>query len=154
VEIVPVEKIPESADVPLDNLMQTYAIIQKMVAICVAKHGIGLSAVQVGLPLKLFIANNSPIDDNFGYYLNCEYTPVGATTQESMEGCLSVEGQYLVNRYPKIHVIGKQLVVGDDLKLEDIDKDLEGRLAVVFQHEIDHQKGILISDIGRKMEMW
>jgi peptide deformylase len=38
--------------------------------------------------------------------------------------------------------------------LEDIDKDLEGRLAVVFQHEIDHQKGILISDIGRKMEMW
>ena len=149
-KIVPVDEIPESADVPLDNLMQTYAILQKMVTICKSRQGIGLSAVQVGLPLKMFIVQC------YQFYLNCEYRSIGEETQESMEGCLSVEGRYLVNRYPKIHVKSKQLVMNEKGQpdLVDIDKDIEGHLAIVFQHEIDHQNGILISDIGRKMETW
>ena len=155
-QIVPIEEIPKAEDVPLDNLMKIYKVCLDMEKICL--DGIGLACPQVGIPWKLFIVR---YPDRFEYYINCEYEPLANEKNfQSIEGCLSLKNsdgsfrQFLVERFPKIKVKGKRLKVDDDLILEDIDINFENDYyAIVFQHEIDHSKSILISDIGKEMEI-
>ena len=40
------------------------------------------------------------------------------------------------------------------VKAKDIDETWIELLATIFQHEIDHGKGILISDIGKEIHIW
>jgi peptide deformylase len=175
-KIVPVNEIPAKVqDVPTDKPMELYKLLSQMQKVC-ESGGAGLSAVQVGIPLKLFLVNNykwtpeaqkiGRPENNFEYYLNCEYEPIldakaiGGNKHESIEGCLSLKNpdgssrQFLVNRYVGVRIKGKQLVTDPDLAILDIDKEVDGYIAIVFQHEIDHQSGILISEIGQEMEMW
>lgn len=169
-EIVPTEKIPpkeEIKDVPTDNLMQIYKVCLEMENICRRFQGIGLSAVQVGIPWKLFIVRYSPLtpQEYFGYYINCDYAPLVDVNQkhmQSVEGCLSLRKkngssrQFIVDRYPKIKVVGKVLKAGDKLSLEDINQNFDDPkdiYTVVMQHECDHNLGILISHVGIEMEM-
>ena len=47
---------------------------------------------------------------------------------------------------------GQELkATGSTLHLEPVDQIFEGFEAVVYQHEIEHQRGILISDVGEEM---
>jgi peptide deformylase len=50
---------------------------------------------------------------------------------------------------------GKQLRVSGTpyLVLDDINREENNLMAIVFQHEIDHGKQILISDIGKEIEL-
>lgn len=161
-KIVPVHEIPKAEDVPLDRLMPIYKTCLDLQDACEMGGGVGLSAVQVGIPWKLFVVK---LDDGFSYFLNCEYQPLvdpRLRTLQSIEGCLSLKNDdgesrsFLVNRYPSIKVLGKRLVVGEYPSVHDIDLRLnDDRLTIIFQHEIDHQFGIdrLISNIGEEMEI-
>lgn len=156
-KIVPVDQIPKGEDVPLDNLVAVFRVCTAMEKICIDKKGAGLSAVQVGIPWKLFLIS---CDDHHEYYLNCEYEGL-APKRKSIEGCLSLRNSkgelryFDLERFAKVRIRGKQLKIGDQpsLYVEDVDREIEGFQAVVFQHEIDHQNGILISDIGREIEI-
>jgi peptide deformylase len=159
-QIIPVEEIPKAEDVPLDNLMKIYKVCLDMEKVC--KEGVGISAVQVGIPWKLFLVRYY---DHFEYYINCEYEPLVDVNQkhfQSIEGCLSLRNkdgsfrQFLVERFPKIKVKGKRLRVNNDLTLEDIDINFENdKYAIILQHEIDHFLGVegLISNIGKEIEI-
>ena len=59
-----------------------------------------------------------------------------------------------MSRFDKVRVRGWQLMSYDKLALEPIDKIVEGYEGIVFQHEIDHQFGIVIADIGREVTIW
>jgi peptide deformylase len=156
-DIVPVNEIPKNLENTPTNLMELFKVFQKMENLCDKEKGIGLSAVQVGIPWRLFVVNHNP---GYGHYVDCEYVGTG-DKQDSVEGCLSIRNEdgsfitYLVQRYPKIKVTGKKLEDdGDKLVLVDVeetmDVDSSGIYPIVFQHEIDHQNGILISDTGKE----
>lgn len=160
VEVNEIPKVGEVVDVPTDNLVEVYKVCQQMEEICNEANGIGLSAVQVGIPWKLFLVKN-PIDDSYGYYINCEYIPKGPEKIISTEGCLSLVGDddsprlFVVERLKSITVKGHKLSDKGGLSLEPFEKDYEMSFEnVVFQHEIDHQLGILISDIGKEFLIW
>ena len=92
--------------------------------------------------------------------VNCEYKPIGEEKAVSIEGCLSLRNndgdfrRYKLDRFCKIRVTGKRLIVGDDLRLEEVDFTEEDNIyCVVCQHEIDHHRGILISDVGEEISL-
>lgn len=158
--IVPVADIPQAVDTPVDNLLSVFRIITQMEQLCTSQNGIGLSAVQVGIPWKLFIVQRGI---GYEYYINCEYNGIGEK-QKSIEGCLSlrdIQGnlrRFEVERYSSIAVKGKQLKISSDspsLVLEDVDRMEQDLYAVVFQHEIDHFFGRekMIDIIGTEIEL-
>lgn len=128
-----------------------------MEQICTAQNGIGLSAVQVGIPWKLFIVQRGA---GYEYYIDCEYNGTGCKGK-SIEGCLSLRDaqghlrRFEVERHETVTVTGKRLKISDSpsLVLEDVNQTEKGLYAVVFAHEIDHQNDILISDIGTEVEL-
>lgn len=161
-EIVPLTSIPLGKEVDIKNLsslLQTFSELEK---VCKRENGIGLSAVQIGLPLNLFVVKfdyNSKFGPfgKFGYFLNCKYEPIGEDFVKSTEGCLSIRDNgklkfFELERHKTIRLIGKRFFVKKDVFLSDIDVILEyNSEGIVFQHEIDHQNGILISDRGRNV---
>jgi len=156
-KIVPIHEIPIAEETPTDNLLAVFRVITQMEKICIDNKGIGLSAVQIGIPWKLFIIQRNA---EFEYYLNCEYIGQGEKGK-SIEGCLSIKSeqgkirQFELERFSAILVKGKRLKASDSpsLVLEDISEVEQGLMAVVFQHEIDHQRQILICDIGKEIQL-
>lgn len=154
-------------DVPLSDPAQVYKTCLAMEVLCEAAEGVGLAAVQVGVPWKLFVLKSDggcPFVPNkqYGYFVNCDYEPLTEEQVVSLEGCLSVrspEGQlrlFQVNRYTKIHLFGLRLMINDSI-IDFVPVDAEvgfRQQGVVFQHEIDHQKGKLISDGGKEIFLW
>lgn len=154
----------EIIDTPLDNPLKLLTTCIKMQELCEKENGVGLSAVQVGLPWKLFVIKALPgssfeTPNRYGYFINCEYEPLTIAKKIiSTEGCLSIRAekgqirQFAVERYDNIRVFGKKMIVyqGVDIKDTSFGCGIIGQ-AIVFQHEIDHQKPILISDIGKEI---
>ena len=165
-QIVPVEQIPsveQTVDVPMDDPKKVLEVCNEMVAVCEAQNGIGLSAVQVGLPWKLFIVKGDgscPFipKDTFSYFLNCDYKPTNTNRVVSVEGCLSLRSEdgrlrtFRVNRWAQIRITGYRLVTDPELSFLHIDAVVDCfQEGIVFQHEADHHKGVLISDIGQEI---
>jgi peptide deformylase len=159
-EIVPISKIPGASDIqdaPIDRPMDVYKVCQDMDLLCKQHNGIGLSAVQVGVPWRLFLVRRNGGTE---FYANCKYEPDGVNRINTVEGCLSLRdatGQlrsFRVPRYSKVVVKGLKL--NPDVPcFEEIEMVLENDFyRVVFQHEIDHQNQILISQIGQEIIVW
>lgn len=156
--LVSLELIPKAEPVPLDNLLDIFKIAVSMENLCQKESGIGLSAVQCGIPWSFFVVNRN---DQYEYYLNCEYVGLGEKVK-SIEGCLSLRNKsgelrrFEVDRFNKVNILGKELkVVDGKLVLFDVDKTEEDLYAVVFQHEIDHnfKREKMIDKIGKELEL-
>jgi len=155
-KIVPVESIPKKIeDTPLNNLNKIFITGKKMESLCVEKNGIGLSACQVGIPWKFFIYKE---DKKFHYMVNCDYACLNDEKFIGLEGCLSLldsngnSRRFRVPRYKEIEVSGHELIFDEKLCIAEIKKSFKFALeSVILKHEIDHQKGILISDIGQEV---
>lgn len=167
--IVPIESIPtvdQIKDVDLADPLAIYKLCLRMEMVCEEAGGIGLSAVQIGEPLKLFVVkgNNSRFTapKQYGYFANCRYEPIGDERVISLEGCLSIrnaEGElrhFEVERPKAIRLIGQRLVYrSGKLEFSPIDTELTLHdQSIVFCHEIDHHLGVLISDIGKEVFVW
>ena len=103
-----------------------------------------LAAVQVDILKRLVIIRNDFDDktnDEFIALINPEIVKYEGEIVEDFEGCLSVNHIYgKVPRYSKVRV--KALALnGQEIKLK-----VEGFLARVLQHEIDHTNGIVFID--------
>jgi peptide deformylase len=108
-------------------------LVKGMAILMLDSDGIGLAAPQVGLNKRIFIMGNL---DKLIVCINPEIVS-GEGEIKDQEGCLSFPGLWLkVNRYEKIKV--KYY----NSKAEQIEIDLEGLAARVFQHEYDHLDGI------------
>ena len=151
--VPPEEAKIKAQDTPTDNLSELYILCKKLEDLSEANDGVGLAASQVGIRWRLFVVKN--LSKKYDYYLNCNYEGKGEKGI-SVEGCLSLKGKkYKLERFAKIRFFGKQLVAKSrDFKLIDIDKDVEGLFAVIFQHECDHSAGIIISDLGEEIELY
>jgi peptide deformylase len=155
--IVPAADIPKASNCPTDNLLQVYKICLGMEQVCTENSGVGLSAVQVGVPWKLYIVRDG---SGYRYFVDCEYKGAGDKF-DSLEGCLSLKNvdgssrHFIVSRFRKVVVSGKELVFVDSkLALKEIDLEFGNLAAVIHQHEIDHHNDILISEIGKEYLIW
>jgi peptide deformylase len=111
--------------------------------------GIGLAAIQVGVPKRVIVIDLSRDDEkkNPLYFVNPEIITNSDNKATYEEGCLSVPGQFAeINRPDKCKV--KYLDFDGDEKI----LDAEGLLATCIQHEIDHLEGILFIDYLSKLK--
>jgi len=121
------------------------AFAEQMLETMRQANGVGLAAPQVGVLQRFFVAelpedeeNNQPAET---YILFNPEIVKGRGELIGYEGCLSIPG-YIgeVAREEQITVKGLN-EKGKPVRLK-----LEGYLARVFQHEIDHLDGILYTD--------
>jgi peptide deformylase len=110
--------------------------------------GIGLAAIQVGVPKRILVIDlqepaeegGEPVKDP-RVFINPEILDSSDQEVPYTEGCLSVPDQYAeVDRPDRIRA--RWL----DEKGEQHEADIEGLLATCLQHEMDHLEGILFID--------
>ena len=106
--------------------------------------GVALAAIQIDLPLRIVVIRNdfdNKQDRTFKVFINPEVVKLEGKLIEDFEGCLSIQDVYgKVPRYERVKV--KAL----DYNGRPIRATADGFLARVFQHEIDHTKGIMFID--------
>src|SRR5437867_6873675 len=125
----------------MDSSIQ--ALIDDMIETMRTAEGIGLAAPQVGVLLRVIVAEYQEEEDeepNQTVLINPEIT---AKEGEWMaeEGCLSIPGYVgTVPRAEKVTVKGKTRA-GKDVRIK-----ADGILAHILQHEIDHLDGVLYID--------
>ncbi|MEX0587343.1 MAG: peptide deformylase [Patescibacteria group bacterium] len=107
-------------------------------------EGVGLSANQVGLDLRLAIVRLNPEEQDSAPHLmtivNPRIVSRSSAGAKEYEGCLSVP-----NQYGEVERAETVTVQFQDLKGETLTIKAEGFLARIFQHEIDHLDGKLIT---------
>lgn len=114
-------------------------LLRNMRRIMREANGIGLSANQIGLPYRMFIAE-VPGKDGVKFYgiFNPEIEKVEKEKVVMEEGCLSVPGIYGDVERP-----ARLTLRGQDRRGKPLRIKAWGLLARVFQHEVDHLDGKL-----------
>jgi peptide deformylase len=119
------------------------ALMDDMLETMYAAPGIGLAAIQIGVPRRVVVMDLAKNDEPRApqFFINPEI--VGTSEEESVyeEGCLSLPDYYEdVTRPAKVRV--RYL----DRDGESREVEAEGLLATCLQHEIDHLDGKLFID--------
>ena len=126
-------------------------LIDDMVETLRDAPGVGLAAPQVDVPLRVIIIEFGDEEDDsvppkLYTIVNPEITRHSQETVLGTEGCLSVPNLIGdVERYEGITVKGLNRW-GKPMKIK-----AKGWLARIFQHEIDHLKGIIFTDIATQI---
>ena len=134
-----VEKIDEDLKKLMDDMLETMY----------AAPGIGLAAIQVGIPKRVIVLDIAQKDGprNPMFFINPEITERSKNNLTYEEGCLSVPGQFAeIDRPDKCRI--KYL----DYHGQPKEIKAEGMLATCIQHEIDHLEGILFIDYLSKLK--
>lgn len=100
--------------------------------------GIGLAANQIGIHQSFFVAD---IDGKFYAIFNPEITKQSKATEVLEQGCLSVPDERIEVERPSQIVLKGYNRNGKRIKIR-----AWGMLAHIFQHEVDHLNGKLITD--------
>ena len=123
-------------------------LIDDMFATMYAAPGIGLAAIQVGVPMRLLVIDLQEPEEEGGepvrdprLFINPEILETSEITVPYQEGCLSVPDQYAEVLRPD-RVRARWMDRDGSLREEWID----GLLATCLQHEIDHLNGVLFID--------
>jgi len=138
----PVESVDDEVRRFLDNMLETMY----------EAPGIGLAAVQVGLPRRLVTIDvakreDENADPNPLFLINPEILWRSDERSVHEEGCLSIPEYYAeVDRPASVRV----RYLDRDGKLQEIEAD--SILAVCLQHEIDHLDGVLFIDHLSKLK--
>ena len=144
----------DKVDIELQKLMDD------MLETMYAARGIGLAAIQIGVPKRVIVLDIGERDKskstkeekeekrkNPMYFVNPEIITKSTNNSTYEEGCLSVPGQFAeIDRPDKCHV--KYL----DYYGQPKEIKAEGMLATCIQHEIDHLEGILFIDYLSKLK--
>jgi len=110
-----------------------------MVEFMVSSGGIGLSANQVGLNIKVFVMGDSV--ENSTMCINPTVLQYTKDTQDDIEGCLSFPNVFVKVKRPK-----EILARFYDENLEEKVVKIEGYSAKCYLHELDHLLGITMKD--------
>jgi len=138
------------------------ALVADMFDTMYAANGIGLAAIQIGVPHRLLVIDLQPDDteaepepcDHDGHhhhhqptkkeprvFVNPEILDPSADVKSYQEGCLSVPDIYAdVDRPARCRVRWQDL----DGALHE--EEMDGVMAVCIQHEMDHLNGVLFID--------
>ena len=145
-----VEGVDENLQKLMDDMLETMY----------AAPGIGLAAIQIGVPKRVIILDVEWRDKSENtneeeqkerkkpmYFVNPEIISKSTNNSTYEEGCLSVPGQFAeIDRPDKCHI--KYL----DYHGQPKELMAEGMLATCIQHEMDHLEGILFIDYLSKLK--
>ncbi len=135
----PVERVGEEEQRLMDDMLETMY----------AANGIGLAAIQIGIPKRIIVMDISKNENEKQprYFVNPVIKNKDETKSTYEEGCLSVPNQFAEIDRPK------------NCEVEYLDYDgkkkilkAEGLLATCIQHEMDHLEGILFIDYLSKLK--
>jgi peptide deformylase len=113
--------------------------LERMYATMYDDDGIGLSANQVGVEQRFFIADFSLHDKNMHREIFINPEIIASEGQDFLEeGCLSIPGIH-----EKVERATKITLRYENRQRETLEKTFTGFPARVIQHEIDHLNGIL-----------
>ena len=136
---LPVDSVDKDLQILMDDMLETMY----------AAPGIGLAAIQVGIPKRVIVLDIEQKEGNKKplFFVNPEIIQKSKNLSTYEEGCLSVPGQFAeINRPDKCHI--KYL----DYYGEKKEINAEGMLATCIQHEMDHLEGILFIDYLSKLK--
>ena len=123
-------------DSQIDELAEKYNL----------RPGMGMAAIQLGVPKRYFVVVNEYEEGKFETYILINPKIISNSTEqiyvETGEGCLSVNREVdgIVPRYARV------TVEAYDEKGNKINVRAREELSVAFQHEIDHLNGIMFTD--------
>jgi peptide deformylase len=131
------------------------ALIADMFETMYDAPGIGLAAIQVGVPKRVLVIDlQEPVEEGSDevvraprVFINPEILEQSDETKPYNEGCLSVPDQYAEVQRPAV-IRAKWL----DEQGKAHEETLDGLLAVCLQHEMDHLEGILFIDHLSKLK--
>ena len=135
----PVEKVGIDEQKLMDDMLETMY----------AANGIGLAAIQIGVPKRIIVMDISK-DENKKeprYFVNPIIKNKDKNKSTYEEGCLSVPNQFAEIDRPKKCDIEYLDYYGEKKFLS-----AEGLLATCIQHEMDHLEGILFIDYLSKLK--
>ena len=135
----PVEKVTKDEQKLMDDMLDTMY----------AANGIGLAAIQIGVPKRIIVMDLSkdPNKKEPRYFVNPiikNKDPEKATYEE---GCLSVPNQFAEIDRPATCEVEYLDYSGEKKLLK-----ATGLLATCIQHEMDHLEGILFIDYLSKLK--
>jgi peptide deformylase len=114
-------------------------LLAGMFEILTSHKGVGLAAIQVGVPRRLFITSIG--DDTPRVFINPSVIETSEEVTDYEEGCLSMPGAWGQIMRPKMVRIQAWNEKGRPFTI-----DAGGILARVVQHEYDHLDGVLFID--------
>lgn len=123
-------------DSQIDELAEKYNL----------RPGMGMAAIQLGVPKRYFVVVNEIDEGEFETYILVNPKIISNSTEkiyvEMGEGCLSVnrEVEGIVPRYARV------TVEAYDENGNKIHVRAREELAIAFQHELDHLNGIMFTD--------
>ncbi len=135
----PVDKVDDEIRKLMDDMLETMY----------NAPGIGLAAIQVGVPKRIIVLDISkdPEKKEPMYFVNPEVVLTSKNDVTYEEGCLSVPGQFAEVDRPDSCIVKYLDYSGNYKELK-----AEGLLATCIQHEIDHLEGILFIDYLSKLK--
>ena len=135
-----------------DDALQ--ALIDDMFETMYDAPGIGLAAIQVGVPKRLLVMDLQEKNEETGVtireprvFINPEILKTSEEMSVYNEGCLSVPDQYADVERPK--TVRARWLDRDGKRHE---QELDEMLATCLQHEMDHLEGILFIDHLSKLK--
>lgn len=129
----PVETVDDELRALMDDMLETMY----------AAPGIGLAAIQVGVPKRVIVMDLARPDEpkQPRYFVNPEILWASEETAPYEEGCLSIPEYYdEVERPARVKL--RYL----NYHGEQIEEEADGLYAVCIQHEMDHLEGVLFID--------
>ena len=135
----PVENVGDEERRLMDDMLETMY----------AAPGIGLAAIQIGVPKRIIVMDISRDEDKKEprYFVNPVIKKTNDKTSTYEEGCLSVPDQFAEIERPNeceveyLDYNGKKQLLKAD-----------GLLATCIQHEMDHLEGVLFIDYLSKLK--
>ena len=136
---LPVEIVNEEIQTLMNDMLETMY----------AAPGIGLAAIQVGVPKRVIVLDIGQKDGPKKpmFFVNPEIITKSENNSTYEEGCLSVPGQFAEIDRPNNCLIRYLDYYGQVQAIKT-----EGMLATCVQHEIDHLEGILFIDYLSKLK--
>ena len=135
----PVEKVTKEDQKLMDDMLDTMY----------AANGIGLAAIQIGVPKRIIVMDISkdPNNKEPKYFVNPVIKNRDSEKVTYEEGCLSVPNQFAEIDRPSQCDVEYLDYNGNKKTLK-----AEGLLATCIQHEMDHLEGILFIDYLSKLK--
>tara|TARA_B100001059_G_C17734613_1_gene528133 strand:- start:298 stop:816 length:519 start_codon:yes stop_codon:yes gene_type:complete len=135
----PVEKVTKEIQKLMDDMLDTMY----------AANGIGLAAIQIGIPKRIIVMDLSkdPKKKEPRYFVNPIIKNKDSEKATYEEGCLSVPNQFAEINRPRQCDVEYLDYNGEKQILR-----AEGLLATCIQHEMDHLQGILFIDYLSKLK--
>ena len=143
-------KILRQVSMPVEEVgIEEQTLMSDMLETMYAAPGIGLAAIQIGIPKRIIVMDisNDKEKKEPRYFVNPIIKNKNTVKAKYEEGCLSVPNQFAEIERPS------------SCEVEYLDYDgkkkllkADGLLATCIQHEMDHLEGILFIDYLSKLK--